>query len=221
MPYRGRASRPWFCVSLAERARCLRFYTPAYAAIMANRDLLNVRYLLKPASAPEPGAVYQDSAWNLYENPRAFPRAWLVHDILTHAPDTPTIRAAQPWSGAISGSSSIRRPARMRSRSPRLRRTTWHWRYMRRVRAAGAERDFLSWLARRGEWHRPAHLPREWRSPRYHKFRRGTAALSWTTGRSPSTTERSSACWLSAERRDCASPSLAVKLSGICSMLPG
>ena len=45
----------------------------------------------------------QDTAWNLYENPRAFPRAWLVHDILTHAPDAPTIRAAQPWSWAISG----------------------------------------------------------------------------------------------------------------------
>lgn len=52
--------------------------------------------------------------------------------------------------------------------------------------------------------------------------RRGTAELSWTTGRSPSTPEGSSACWLSPERRDSASPSLAVSLSGICfnSMLP-
>lgn len=44
-------------------------------------DLLNVRYFLKPASSPEPGAMYQDPAWKIYENAQAFPRAWVVHDI--------------------------------------------------------------------------------------------------------------------------------------------
>ena len=107
------------------------FLPAASAAIMANRDLLNVRYLLKPASAPEPGAVYQDAAWKLCENPRAFPRAWLVHDILMHAPDNAYDPSRTVLVVGDSGSSSIRRPARMRSRSPRLRRTTWHWRYMR------------------------------------------------------------------------------------------
>ena len=43
-------------------------------------DLLNVRYFMKPATATEPGAVYQDAAWKIYENSRAFPRAWLVHE---------------------------------------------------------------------------------------------------------------------------------------------
>ena len=43
-------------------------------------DLLNVRYIVKPATAPEPGAVYQDAAWKIYENPHAYPRAWVVHE---------------------------------------------------------------------------------------------------------------------------------------------
>jgi hypothetical protein len=43
-------------------------------------DLLNVRYFLKPASSSEPGAVYQDAAWKIYENAQAYPRAWVVHD---------------------------------------------------------------------------------------------------------------------------------------------
>jgi hypothetical protein len=44
-------------------------------------DLLNVRYFMKPAAAPEPGAVYQDAAWKIYENPQAYPRGWLVHEV--------------------------------------------------------------------------------------------------------------------------------------------
>ncbi|MGA2433718.1 MAG: YfhO family protein [Bryobacteraceae bacterium] len=46
-------------------------------------DLLNVRYLLKPASTQDPGAIYQDASWKVYENPKAFPAAWLVHDTIT------------------------------------------------------------------------------------------------------------------------------------------
>ncbi|HEX4811032.1 MAG TPA: hypothetical protein VH325_18985 [Bryobacteraceae bacterium] len=42
-------------------------------------DLLNVRYLIKPASTPDPGAVYQDAKWKIYLNPNAYPRAWIVH----------------------------------------------------------------------------------------------------------------------------------------------
>lgn len=42
-------------------------------------DLLNVRYRLMPASTPDPGAVYQDLLWKVYENPNAYPRAWVVH----------------------------------------------------------------------------------------------------------------------------------------------
>jgi hypothetical protein len=39
----------------------------------------NVRYSIRPASASDPGAVYADQAWKIYENPGAYPRAWLVH----------------------------------------------------------------------------------------------------------------------------------------------
>ena len=43
-------------------------------------DLLNVRYILKPASAPEPNPVYADANWKIYANPGARPRAWIEHD---------------------------------------------------------------------------------------------------------------------------------------------
>ena len=45
-------------------------------------DMLNVRYFMKPAGSPEPGPAYQDAAWKVYENPNAYPRAWLVHDAI-------------------------------------------------------------------------------------------------------------------------------------------
>lgn len=41
--------------------------------------LLNVRYLVRPASAAEPGSIYADTDWKVYENPLALPRAWIVH----------------------------------------------------------------------------------------------------------------------------------------------
>jgi hypothetical protein len=51
-----------------------------FARFQGHPDLLNVRYRLAPASAQPPGAVYHDAAWKVYENPNAFPRAWLVHE---------------------------------------------------------------------------------------------------------------------------------------------
>jgi len=51
-----------------------------YGPFQGHLDLLNVRYFLKPASAQEPGALYQDQAWKVYENPGAYPRAWIVHE---------------------------------------------------------------------------------------------------------------------------------------------
>ncbi len=56
--------------------------TKDYAGFMGHADLLSARYLLKPASAAEPGAVYQDSSWKVYENPNAFPEAWVVHETI-------------------------------------------------------------------------------------------------------------------------------------------
>jgi hypothetical protein len=45
-------------------------------------NLLNTRYILKPASANEAGAIYQDSAWKVYQNPNAYPAAWIVHETM-------------------------------------------------------------------------------------------------------------------------------------------
>jgi hypothetical protein len=52
-----------------------------YGRIRSHPDLLNARYTLRPATANEPGAIYQDAAWKVYENVNAYPRAWLVHQI--------------------------------------------------------------------------------------------------------------------------------------------
>jgi hypothetical protein len=57
-----------------------------YAQMGSRPDLLNVRYTLRPASARQPGPVYQDSAWKVYRNDNAFPRAWLVHRTETTTP---------------------------------------------------------------------------------------------------------------------------------------
>lgn len=53
-----------------------------YADINGHDDLLNVRYFIKPKSAPDPGPVYQDGDWKVYEMPNAFPRAWVVHKVV-------------------------------------------------------------------------------------------------------------------------------------------
>jgi hypothetical protein len=55
-----------------------------YLALLWNGrlDLLNPRYLLKPASASEPGDIYHDSKWKVYENPSAYPPAWVVHQVI-------------------------------------------------------------------------------------------------------------------------------------------
>jgi hypothetical protein len=50
-----------------------------YSQIVNQEDLLNVRYHLTPVSSPSPPPMYNDGRWKIYENPRAFPRAWVVH----------------------------------------------------------------------------------------------------------------------------------------------
>jgi hypothetical protein len=63
-----------------------------YDRIRNNLDLFNVRYLVRPASYGEGGAVYQDAFWKVYERPTAYPRAWLVHKV---AVEPSADRAAQ------------------------------------------------------------------------------------------------------------------------------
>jgi hypothetical protein len=51
-----------------------------YDHFRRHADLLNTRYTIRPATASDPGAVYQDAAWKIYENATSYPRAWLVHE---------------------------------------------------------------------------------------------------------------------------------------------
>jgi hypothetical protein len=51
-----------------------------YSQLSAHDDVLNVRYRIRPATTPDPGAVYQDAHWKVYRDDKAFPRAWIVHD---------------------------------------------------------------------------------------------------------------------------------------------
>ena len=48
-------------------------------AARGRTDLLNSQYIMKPASASEPGDVYHDSKWKVYANPNSYPAAWTVH----------------------------------------------------------------------------------------------------------------------------------------------
>ncbi len=62
-----------------------------YFEIHPRADLLNARYIIRPASAPEPGAIYQDTAWKVYDNPTAYPRAWIVHETAAGNLDQTTV----------------------------------------------------------------------------------------------------------------------------------
>ena len=53
-----------------------------YSDLGARDNLLNVRYVIKPASARDPGAVYFDGIWKVYELTNAYPRAWVVHQLV-------------------------------------------------------------------------------------------------------------------------------------------
>ncbi|HWE48995.1 MAG TPA: YfhO family protein [Bryobacteraceae bacterium] len=59
-----------------------------YSKLGIREDLLNVGFLIRPASTPDPNPVYQDGRWKVYANPRSFPRGWLVHKtVVDTAPD--------------------------------------------------------------------------------------------------------------------------------------
>jgi hypothetical protein len=50
-----------------------------YSQIRDREDLLNVRYRVVPSSNATPSPLYNDGRWKIFENPRAYPRAWVVH----------------------------------------------------------------------------------------------------------------------------------------------
>jgi hypothetical protein len=53
-----------------------------YERVRGQLDMLNVRYIVRPSSAQEEGALYEDRFWKVYERPTALPRAWLVHEVI-------------------------------------------------------------------------------------------------------------------------------------------
>jgi len=60
-------------------------------------DLLNVRYFVKPKAAPEPGAVYEDAGWKVYQNANCYPRAWMVHETAVEpSPDRLRAKLGEP-----------------------------------------------------------------------------------------------------------------------------
>lgn len=50
-------------------------------------NIWNTRYVIRPAAAADPGAVYADAQWKVYPNPAADPRAWLVHNVVVASTD--------------------------------------------------------------------------------------------------------------------------------------
>jgi hypothetical protein len=56
-----------------------------YSQLGFHDNLLNVGYYIKPSSVPDPGSVYQDASWKVYQNPNAYPRAWIVHQAVLEA----------------------------------------------------------------------------------------------------------------------------------------
>lgn len=61
-------------------ATIARDFSDFWGAAFRAKELLNVRYILRPPAKGGPGAIYEDAMWKVYENPSALPRAWLVHD---------------------------------------------------------------------------------------------------------------------------------------------
>ena len=56
-------------------ATMLKNYSEFLHGAPRSLDQLNVRYIVRPASATEPGAVYADRLWKVYENTSWLPRA--------------------------------------------------------------------------------------------------------------------------------------------------
>ncbi len=64
-----------------ELADFLRFRTTVPRAY----DYLNVRYVVKSSNSGEPGPVYTDDQWKVYENAGGYPRGWVVHQAISES----------------------------------------------------------------------------------------------------------------------------------------
>ncbi len=100
-----------------------------YSRLGVRDNLLNVRYYIRPASTRDPNPLYHDARWKVYENPKAFPRAWLVHktrvepslDAVYQALDDPAIDLHQtalldkPLPGTLESAGGATESVRFRS----------------------------------------------------------------------------------------------------------
>jgi hypothetical protein len=83
-----------------------------YLRLAGDANLLNVRFRVAPASARQPGALYEDAAWKIYENPGALPRAWLVHQVFVET------SAERAWQRVKSAGFDARRTAVVDGEAP-------------------------------------------------------------------------------------------------------
>jgi hypothetical protein len=67
--------------------------TTDFYDLMGAADLLNIRYQLRPASAGDPGPIYQDADWKLYEIPSAYGAAWVVHETVVEPTQKIAVKA--------------------------------------------------------------------------------------------------------------------------------
>ena len=81
-----------------------------YPRLMKREDLLNVRYIVKPVSVTEPGPIYQDARWKVYRNPKAFARAWVVHEVLVEKSQEQAFRRIEDPSIDLHGLAVLDRP---------------------------------------------------------------------------------------------------------------
>ncbi len=58
-----------------------------YMRMRPREDLLDVRYVLKPASAKDPDPVFRDQDWKIYRTGNSYPHAWLVHQTIQASVD--------------------------------------------------------------------------------------------------------------------------------------
>jgi hypothetical protein len=83
-----------------------------FSQVSQREDLMNVRYRIKPASTPDPGAIYQDTHWKVYRDDSAFPRAWMVHEAAVDPSDDDT------YARIVKNSVDLRRVALVHSPLP-------------------------------------------------------------------------------------------------------
>ena len=80
-----------------------------YQTAAARLDMMNVEYVLRPASSAEPSPIYQDQHWKVYKRADALPRAWIVHRIIQDSHDK-VVRAVETRAVDLRTTALVERP---------------------------------------------------------------------------------------------------------------